>query len=112
MAQFALSDSVGCRLHYLTQISLIRLQEGKQIVGCWATNVSARRLPGESVIYVTLSESKRESQQVAQSDGWTAADSLQITRWRPPEVDLNLEAQYAVFHPSEVELADTITAIL
>ena len=30
----------------------------------------------------------------------------------PPEDDLSAEAQYTVFHPSEVELADTITAIL
>ena len=28
----------------------------------------------------------------------------------PPEDDLSPEAQYTVFHPSEVELADTITA--
>jgi circadian clock protein KaiC len=67
---------------------------------------------GESVIYVTLSESKRELQQVAQSHGWTAADSLQIYEMSPTEDDLNPEAQYTVFHPSEVELADTITAIL
>jgi circadian clock protein KaiC len=30
----------------------------------------------------------------------------------PPEDDLSPEAQYTVFHPSEVELSDTITAIL
>jgi circadian clock protein KaiC len=67
---------------------------------------------GESVIYVTLSESKRELQQVAQSHGWTTAASLNIYEMAPPEDDLNPEAQYTVFHPSEVELADTITAIL
>jgi len=33
------------------------------------------------------------------------------TRWCPQD-DLSGEAQYTVFHPSEVELADTITAIL
>jgi circadian clock protein KaiC len=30
----------------------------------------------------------------------------------PPDEDLSPEAQYTVFHPSEVELSDTITAIL
>lgn len=66
---------------------------------------------GESVIYVTLSESRRELEQVALSHGWDTS-LLQIYEMVPPEDDLNPEAQYTVFHPSEVELADTITAIL
>ena len=66
---------------------------------------------GESVIYVTLSESRRELEQVAQSHGWST-DSLQIYEMAPAEEDLGPEAQYTVFHPSEVELADTMTAIL
>ena len=66
---------------------------------------------GESVIYVTLSESRKELEQVVRSHGWSA-DSLQIYEMVPPEDELNPEAQYTVFHPSEVELADTITAIL
>ena len=36
---------------------------------------------GESVIYVTLSESRRELEQVARSHGWSP-DSLQASRWR------------------------------
>jgi circadian clock protein KaiC len=66
---------------------------------------------GESVIYVTLSESRAELEQVADSHGWPF-DSLQIYEMVPPQDDLSSEAQYTVFHPSEVELADTITAIL
>jgi circadian clock protein KaiC len=66
---------------------------------------------GESVIYVTLSESRNELEQVVRSHGWSA-ESLQIFEMVPPEDDLNPDAQYTVFHPSEVELADTITAIL
>jgi circadian clock protein KaiC len=68
-------------------------------------------LEGESVIYVTLSESKTELEQVASSHGWPA-DDLQIFEMAPPQDDLSPEAQYTVFHPSEVELADTMTAIL
>ena len=66
---------------------------------------------GESVIYVTLSESKWELEQVVRSHGWSP-DALRIYEMVPPEDDLTPEAQYTVFHPSEVELADTITAIL
>src|ERR1700743_3437778 len=66
---------------------------------------------GERVIYVTLSESRKELEQVAQSHGWST-ESLQIYEMTPAEDDLGPEAQYTVFHPSEVELADTMTAIL
>ena len=65
---------------------------------------------GESVIYVTLSESRKELEEVASSHGWST-DSLQIYEMADDD-DLRPEAQYTVFHPSEVELADTITAIL
>jgi circadian clock protein KaiC len=66
---------------------------------------------GESVIYVTLSESRKELEEVARSHGWPT-DSLNIFEMVPADEDLRPEAQYTVFHPSEVELADTITAIL
>jgi circadian clock protein KaiC len=66
---------------------------------------------GENVIYVTLSESRNELEQVARSHGWST-ESLQIYEMTPSEDDLSPEAQYTVFHPSEVELADTMTAIL
>jgi circadian clock protein KaiC len=66
---------------------------------------------GESVIYVTLSESKMELEQVAASHGWPF-ELLHIFEMAPLQDDLSPEAQYTVFHPSEVELSDTITAIL
>ncbi len=66
---------------------------------------------GETVLYVTLSESTEELQQVAGSHGWNT-EGLQIFELIPPEDDLKPEAQYTVFHPSEVELADTIASIL
>lgn len=66
---------------------------------------------GERVLYVTLSESRDELEQVARSHGWST-DSLLIFEMIPPEDDLKPEAQYTVFHPSEVELADTIASIL
>jgi circadian clock protein KaiC len=66
---------------------------------------------GERVLYVTLSESREELEQVARSHGWPL-DNLLIYEMIPPEDDLKPEAQYTVFHPSEVELADTIASIL
>ncbi len=66
---------------------------------------------GERVIYVTLSESRMELEQVARSHGWPT-EALEIYEMAPPQDDLSPEAQYTVFHPSEVELADTITSVL
>ena len=66
---------------------------------------------GETVLYVTLSESTDELRQVARSHGWSP-EGLQIYEMIPPDDDLKPEAQYTVFHPSEVELADTIASIL
>src|ERR1700731_2654574 len=46
---------------------------------------------GESVIYVTLSESRWELEQVVQSHGWSTK-GLQIYEMVPPEDDLSPEA--------------------
>lgn len=64
----------------------------------------------ERVLYVTLSESERELQEAIRAHGWLP-DSLRICEMALPEEDLRPEAQYTVFHPSEVELADMIASI-
>lgn len=66
---------------------------------------------GEQTLYVTLSESRDELEQVTRSHGWNP-EPLEIFEMIPPEEDLKPESQYTVFHPSEVELADTIANIL
>lgn len=66
---------------------------------------------GERCMYVTLSESKAELEQVAASHGWSLAPIV-VCEMMPSDEDLSPDAQYTVFHPSEVELADTITSIL
>jgi circadian clock protein KaiC len=66
---------------------------------------------GEKGLYVTLSESKRELLGVAESHGWSL-DEIPIYEMTPQEEDLQPEAQYTVFHPSEVELADTMNQVM
>jgi circadian clock protein KaiC len=66
---------------------------------------------GESCLYITLSESKAELLLAAQSHGWNI-DNLEIFELLPDESSLRPEGQYTVFHPSEVELADTTKAVL
>jgi circadian clock protein KaiC len=65
----------------------------------------------EKPLYVTLSESKRELEAVARSHGWSL-DKVPIFELSPSDQDLSPEEQYTVFHPSDVELADTTTALL
>jgi circadian clock protein KaiC len=66
---------------------------------------------GDKGLYVTLSESKGELLGVAASHGWDL-DDITIFEMTPQGEEVQPEAQYTVFHPAEVELADTITAVL
>ncbi|MCU1298094.1 MAG: putative circadian clock protein KaiC [Acidobacteriaceae bacterium] len=66
---------------------------------------------GEPVLYITLSESERELTGVAKSHKWSLK-GVSIFELLPDEDSLRPEGQYTVFHPSEVELADTTRAVL
>lgn len=69
----------------------------------------ARR--GEPVLYVTLSETKEELTAVARSHGWSL-EGVSLHELVPPEESLQTEAQYTIFHPSEVELGETTRAVI
>jgi len=66
---------------------------------------------GEPVLYVTLSETKEELISVADSHGWSL-DGVNIYELIPSEESLKTETQYTIFHPSEVELGETTSAVL
>jgi circadian clock protein KaiC len=61
---------------------------------------------GETVLYITLSETVSEIQAVAASHGWSL-DGIHIHEVIPSESMLDPEEQYTIFHPSEVELSST-----
>ena len=65
---------------------------------------------GERGLYVTLSETTDELTGVAESHGWTL-DGIDVFELMPDEEALRPDAQYTVFHPSEVELTSTTQAI-
>jgi circadian clock protein KaiC len=69
------------------------------------------RQKGEAGLYVTLSESKQELEGVAASHGWSLAQ-LPIYEMTPLQDEIDPEAQYTIFHPSDVELSDTIASVL
>jgi circadian clock protein KaiC len=66
---------------------------------------------GEAGLYVTLSETKAELISVAESHGWSL-DSISIYELIPSEDSLKPDAQYTIFHPSEIELSETTSAVL
>jgi len=69
----------------------------------------ARR--GESVLYITLSETRDELNSVAKSHGWDLT-GVSVRELLPQENALEAEEQYTMYHPSEVELAATTKSIL
>ena len=66
---------------------------------------------GETVVYVTLSESEEELRAVASSHGWTL-DGVDIRELIATEASLRPDDQYTMFHPSEVELSEATRDLL
>src|SRR5436190_23236980 len=61
---------------------------------------------GESALYVTLSETVEELNSVAASHGWNLG-ALVVHEMMPSEGVLDPDEQSIMFHPSEIELAQT-----
>ena len=66
---------------------------------------------GESCMFVTLSESKEELQSSAATHGWSL-DGIHILEVIASEESLTPDSRYTMFHPSEVELAETTKTVL
>lgn len=82
---------------------------GKTTLGLQFVLEGVRR--GEPVLYVTLSETADELREVVRSHGWSL-DGVAVHELVPSERSLEPDEQYTVFHPAEVELAETIGRIL
>jgi circadian clock protein KaiC len=65
----------------------------------------------ESCVYVTLSENADELTAVAASHGWKL-DGIDIFELTPEGGQDGQDDQYTIFDPSEVELSDTIRAVI
>ena len=66
---------------------------------------------GEKVLYITLSETRDELQEVADSHGWSL-DGIDVVELSAIGAQLEASAQNTLFHSSEVELTQTTTMLL
>jgi circadian clock protein KaiC len=66
---------------------------------------------GEKCVYITLSEPRTELELSLRSHGWDPS-TVPIAEFVPEEASLAPSQQYTVFHPSEVELANTIEKLI
>jgi circadian clock protein KaiC len=66
---------------------------------------------GERCLYITLSETREEIEQVAASHGWSLG-GLDIVELSALDDKIAAEAQSTLFHPSEVELTETTKFLL
>ncbi len=66
---------------------------------------------GESVVYITLAETRVELTSVASSHGWSM-DGIHVEDIIPDENILHPEQQFTIFHPSEIEMGVTTQRIL
>lgn len=66
---------------------------------------------GEVCLLVTLSESEEELRASARSHGWSL-EGIKIVEVIASEESLKPDARYTMYHPSEVELGETIKAVL
>ncbi len=82
---------------------------GKTTLALQFLMAGARR--GERCLFVTLSETEEELRATARSHGWTL-DGIDILEIIASEENLKPDARYTMFHPSEVELTETMQAVL
>lgn len=69
----------------------------------------ARR--GEKVLYISLSETRDEVEEVARSHNWSL-DDVEIVELSAIEEQLSASAQNTLFHASEMELTETTKVLL
>lgn len=84
--------------------------------GCGKTTLALQFLlagaaEGERVLYISLSETREEVEEVAASHGWSL-DKVEIIELSAIDEQLSAHAQNTLFHAAEVELTKTAKLLL
>lgn len=72
--------------------------------------VLGRLQAGESCLYITLTESRRDLESACASHGWSLA-GIELCDLTKSAANLTGEPESSIFHPSETELGETTKAI-
>ena len=67
---------------------------------------------GDRSLYVTLAETKRELRSIARSHGWSLKGIEIYQALAADPSHTSEEREYTLFHPSDVELAETIEGVM
>lgn len=104
-------DDVLCGGYVRNRVHLIEGDPGSGKTTLAMQFLLAGVARGERCLFVALSESEDELRSAAASHGWTldGIDVLEIIR---SEENLAPDARYTMFHPSEVELGQTVKSVL
>ena len=62
------------------------------------------------MLYITLSETRRELALVAKRHGWTL-DGIAVFELVPPETSLDPNRELTILHPAEIELSETTNLV-
>ncbi|MEP6809372.1 MAG: ATPase domain-containing protein [Chthoniobacterales bacterium] len=84
--------------------------------GCGKTTMALQFLltgarAGEKVLYISLSETREEVEEVARSHGWPL-EGVEIVELSAIDSQLSAQAQNTLFHAAEVELTETTKLLL
>jgi circadian clock protein KaiC len=84
--------------------------------GCGKTTLALQFLltgarAGEKALYISLSETREEVEEVARSHGWPL-ESIEIVELSAIDQQLAAQSQNTLFHASEVELTETTKLLL
>lgn len=82
---------------------------GKTTLAMQFLLAGARR--GEPGLYATLSQTEEELGVLARSHGWSL-DGITICDLQSAEERLDVDSQYTLFHPAEIELSETTRTVL
>lgn len=100
-------DEILCGGYASNRVHLIEGQPG-----CGKTTLALQflidgRKLGERVLYITLSETKDELYQSAETHGWSL-DGIEIFELVPPELSLDPQQQQSIVYASDLELGETV----
>ena len=101
-----LNGGLPCGRFYLIQGAP---GSGKTTLALQFLRESVRK--GERALYISLSETLDEIQEVARSHGWSL-EGIEILELSALEQSLSAESRSTLFHPSEVELSETMKVLV